>query len=198
MFVTRLAVLASIGIGVGHLAVAQAPPSRPNVSRPNVQLTALDYIEIDQLNRKYAWALDHCFVDGFAYADLYTPDGKFISGDSGKVWQGRKQLAEAAGGNGHGCPFPKMPLEHIVPNLVIEATPDGAKGKSYLIYPGRNGKYVDDQHHGHDGGYQDIYVKTADGWRFKERVHVYPPQIPGSYAGVPNSKLPAAAFAKPQ
>src|SRR6185312_256974 len=125
-------------------------------------------------------------------------DGKFISGDSGKVWQGRKQLAEAAGGNGHGCPFPKMPLEHIVANLVIEATPDGAKGKSYLIYPGRNGKYVDDQHHGHDGGYQDIYVKTADGWRFKERVHVYPPQIPGSYAGVPNSKLPAAAFAKPQ
>jgi hypothetical protein len=58
---------------------------------------------------------------------------------------------------------------------------------------------VDDQHHGHDGGYQDLYVKTADGWRFKERVHVYPPQIPGEYRGVPNAELPAppAAAAAP-
>lgn len=193
MFTNRLAVLASIGIVFANSALAQAP-----ASRPNMQLTALDYIEIEQLNRKYAWALDHCFDDGFAYADLYTPDGKFISGDSGKVWQGRTQLAEAAGGNGRGCAFPKMPLEHVIANLVIEASPDGATGKSYLIYPGRNGKYVDDQHHGHDGGYQDIYVKTTAGWRFKSRVHVYPPQIPGSYAGVPNSQLPESAARKPQ
>ena len=187
MFVARIALLASVGLVCADAAFAQAPGARPTT-----QLTALDYIEIEQLNRKYAWALDHCFNDGFAYADLYTPDGKFISGDSGRVWQGREQLAEAAGGNGRGCPFPKMPLEHVISNLVIEATPDGATGKSYLIYPGRNGKFVDDQHHGHDGGYQDVYVKTADGWRFKERVHVYPPQIPGEYRGVPNKDLAAA------
>jgi hypothetical protein len=188
MFFSRILLTASIGILGAQATLAQAPA--PATSRPAMQLTALDYIEIEQLNRKYAWALDHCFNDGFAYADLYTPDGKFISGDSGRVWQGREQLAEAAGGNGRGCPFPKMPLEHVISNLVIDATADGATGKSYLIYPGRNGKYVDDQHHGHDGGYQDVYVKTADGWRFKERVHVYPPQIPGEYRGVPNDKLP--------
>jgi hypothetical protein len=193
MFFSRVMLTASIGMMGAHAALAQAP-AKPE-SRPAMQLTALDYIEIEQLNRKYAWALDHCFDDGFAYADLYTPDGKFISGDSGRVWQGREQLAEAAGGNGRGCPFPKMPLEHVISNLVIEATPDGATGKSYLIYPGRNGKYVDEQHHGHDGGYQDAYVKTADGWRFKERVHVYPPQIPGEYRGVPNDQLPAAPAA---
>jgi hypothetical protein len=186
MFVARIMSLAVAGLALTGSALAQAP-----AERPNMQLTALDYIEIEQLNRKYAWALDNCFDDGFAYADLYTADGKFISGDSGRVWQGREQLAEAAGGNGRGCPFPKMPLSHVISNLVIEATPDGATGKSYLIYPGRNGKYVDDQHHGHDGGYQDIYVKTADGWRFKERVHVYPPQLPGEYKGVPNSQLAA-------
>jgi hypothetical protein len=188
MFASRLVLFASLCAGLAFSAWAQAP-----TSRANTQLTALDYIEIEQLNRQYAWALDHCFDDGFAYADLYTPDGKFISGDSGQVWAGRDELAKAAGGNGRGCPFPKMPLSHVIVNLVIEATPDGAKGKSYLVYPGRMGEYVDDEHHGHAGGYQDTYVKTANGWRFKERVHVYPPQIPGQYSGVPNAKLPAAA-----
>jgi hypothetical protein len=58
-----------------------------------MQLTALDYIEIEQLNRKYAWAIDTCANDGFAYADLYTADGAFIDGQTGRRWQGREQLA---------------------------------------------------------------------------------------------------------
>jgi hypothetical protein len=158
-------------------------------------LTALDYIEIEQLNRKYAWAIDYCGNDGYDYADLYTADGAFISGDSGKRWQGRDELAEAAGGHGKGCPFVKMPLEHVVTNLVIEPIAGGAKGKSYLVYPGKNGTYVDDQHHGQDGGYEDIYVKTAQGWRYKQRVHVYPPQVPGSYSGKSNAELAPKAEA---
>lgn len=170
-------------------AISRGQNTDSAASRPITQLTALDYIEIEQLNRKYAWALDYCGNDGYEYADLYTPDGVFISGDSGQRWQGRDQLAEAAGGHGKGCPFPKMPLEHVVTNLVIEPIAGGAKGKSYLIYPGRNGKYVDDQHHGQDGGYEDIYVKTAQGWRYKQRIHVYPPQIPGSYSGKPNNEV---------
>jgi ketosteroid isomerase-like protein len=186
----RILLAASIStLGVGA-ALAQAPAERD--SRPAMQLTALDYIQIEQLNRKYAWAIDTCADDGFEYADLYTPDGVFISGDNGRRWQGREQLAEAAGGNGRGCPFVRMPLSHVIVNLVIEATPDGAIGKSYLVYPGKNGQYADDKHHGHDGGYQDVYVKTDGGWRFKERVHVHPPQIPGQYVGVPNTELDAA------
>ena len=55
--------------------------------------------------------------------------------------------------------------------------------------------YADDKHHGHDGGYQDIYLRTADGWRYKERIHVHPPQIPGEYKGVPNSELDAESKA---
>ena len=105
----------------------------------------------------------------------------------------RRAAREAAGGNGRGCPFTRMPLSHVIVNLVIEPTPDGARGKSYLVYPGIDGQFVDDDHTGHDGGYQDTYVKTADGWRFKERIHVYPPQIPGEYTGTPNSELAASA-----
>jgi hypothetical protein len=172
---------------IANAALAQSQTDR--TSEAVMQLTALDYIEIEQLNHKYAWAIDTCANDGFEYADLYTPDGIFISGENGDSWQGRERLAEAAGGNGRGCPFPAMPLSHLIVNLVIEATPDGAIGKSYLVYPGRNGEYADEKHHGHDGGYQDTYVKTAEGWRFKERIHVFPPQYPGGYSGVPNTEL---------
>ena len=187
----RILLVASISVLAASAAAAQTPPAKSG-ARP-MQLTALDYIEIEQLTRKYAWAIDTCSNDGFDYADLYTPDGTFIDGQTGRRWHGREELAEAAGGNGRGCPFPKMPLTHLILNLVIEPTADGATGKSYLIYPGRNGQYADEKHHGHDGGYQDIFVKTAGGWRFKERVHVHPPQIPGEYQGVPNDQLESAS-----
>jgi SnoaL-like domain len=185
----RILLVASISMLAAGAAAAQPKQS----AQPALQLTALDYIEIEQLTRKYAWAIDTCSNDGFDYADLYTPDGAFVDGQTGRRWQGREQLAEAAGGNGRGCPFPKMPLSHLILNLVIEPTADGATGKSYLIYPGRNGQYADEKHHGHDGGYQDTFVKTAGGWRFKERVHVHPPQIPGEYTGVPNDQLESAS-----
>jgi hypothetical protein len=191
MLFYRILLVASIAAIGADAALAQAPAQ--SAARPAMQLTALDYIEIEQLTRKYAWAIDTCANDGFAYADLYTSDGAFIDGETGRRWQGREQLAEAAGGNGRGCPFPKMPLSHLILNLVIEPTADGAIGKSYLIYLGRNGQYADEKHHGHDGGYQDIFVKTAAGWRFKERVHVHPPQIPGEYKGVPNVELESAS-----
>ena len=132
----RILLTASIALLGADQAAAQAAPE----SRPAMQVTALDYIEIEQLNRKYAWAIDTCSNDGFDYADLYTADGTFISGDTGRRWHGREQLAEAAGGNGRGCPFVRMPLSHVIVNLVIEPTADGATGKSYLVYPGKNGQ----------------------------------------------------------
>jgi hypothetical protein len=188
----RILLAASISAAGMNPASAQTPAAS---ERPPIELTALDYIEIEQLNRRYAWAIDTCAEDGFAYADLYTSDGTFVDGQTGRRWQGRERLAEAAGGNGRGCPFARMPLSHVIVNLVIEATPDGARGKSYLVYPGKNGRFADEKHQGHDGGYQDVYLKTADGWRFKERVHVFPPQIPGQYAGVPNVELEPAGEA---
>lgn len=191
----RILVLAAICVISMARVAAQAPAT--GASRPVPQLTALDYIEIEQLNRRYAWAIDTCANDGFDYADLYTADGTFIDGETGRRWQGREQLAEAAGGNGGGCPFARMPLSHVIVNLVVEPTADGAIGKSYLVYPGKNGQYADEKHHGHDGGYQDIYVKTAEGWRYQERVHVHPPQIPGQYQGVPNKQLEPSRASEP-
>jgi hypothetical protein len=191
MFKDRFLLAAAVTLFASSAALAQN--SEPHDADKVMQLTALDYIEIEQLVRKYAWAIDTCSNDGFDYADLYTPDGVFINGENGERWQGRERLAEAAGGNGRGCPFPAMPLSHLILNLVIEPTADGAVGKSYLVYPGRNGEFADEKHRGHDGGYQDTYVKTAAGWRFQERVHVFLPQYPGEYVGIPNTELEAPA-----
>ena len=149
-------------------------------------LTALDYIEIQQLVNRYAFAIDTCSNNGYDYADLYTPDGIFYWGVGTRKSVGREQLAEAAGGGKNGCQklqraTAEMPLAtHVTLNLIIEASPDGATGRSYLVYPGDVGTHSDPSHSGHVGGYQDVYVKTANGWRFKSRLHVFPPAVPGT------------------
>ena len=140
-------------------------------------LTALDYIEIQQLNARYCFAIDNCTNNGYDYADLYTPDGTFSSGRDGSVYKGREQLAEAAGGAGRGCKKldgSRVTQSHTIVNLVIEPTAEGATGKSYLVYPGVKGERGGPDNNGHVGGYQDVYVKTPNGWRFQSRVHVFP------------------------
>jgi hypothetical protein len=159
-------------------------------------LTALDYIEIQQLVAKYPWAIDNCTNNGYDYADLYTQDGLFMNSLSSTKWIGRERLAEAAGGGARGCrkltEASNANRTHTVGNLVIEPSPEGAVGKSYLIYPGVEGGHSDPQHSGHVGGYQDVYVKTPKGWRFKSRVHTFPPTIAGTFKIPDDSTAPAA------
>jgi SnoaL-like domain len=168
-------------MGISALVIVQA--QRP---RSAAALSPLDYIEIQQLVNRYAYAIDTCSNNGYDYADLYTPDGIFYWGVGARKSQGREQLAEAAGGGKNGCKKlenakPDKPLpHHTTVNLVIEPSPDGAIGKSYLVYPGELGQWADPTHSGHVGGYQDVYAKTPQGWRFKSRLHVFPPAVPGT------------------
>src|ERR1044071_1504765 len=74
-------------------AVAQSPSARKVTP-----LTAQDYVEIQQLLNRYAFALDTCSNNGYDYADLYTPDGIFYWGSGGRQAGGREQRAGAAGG----------------------------------------------------------------------------------------------------
>jgi hypothetical protein len=157
--------------------VPKPPPDAMN-------LTAQDYAEIQQLAVKYAWLLDRCANGGYDYADLYVPDGQFsvaeefgtTSNEQRKfVTKGREALAKAAGGDGKGgCADPKTQLgyglTHIVTNHMIVATKDGAVGKHRLLTVGVCGypHLMELQ-----GGYEDEYVKTKDGWRFKSRIHVF-------------------------
>jgi catechol 2,3-dioxygenase-like lactoylglutathione lyase family enzyme len=161
-------------------AIATSPAAKDST------LSALDYIEIQQLVNRYAFAIDNCTNNGYDYADLYTPDGVFYWGVGSRKSVGREQLAEAAGGGKNGCrkleqATAENPIAtHTTVNLIIEPSPEGATGKSYLVYPGVLGTHADPTHSGHVGGYQDVYVKTEKGWRFKSRLHVFPPDIPGT------------------
>ena len=169
-----------------HELVPKEPPNA-------MKLTALDLAEIEQLAVRYAWLLDHCANGGYDYADLYVADGQFsVAEDFGAtsdeqrfVTKGREALARAAGGDGQGnCVDPRgtlgYGLTHIVTNHMIVATEDGAVGKHRLLTVGVCGypHLIELQ-----GGYEDAYVKTEDGWRFKSRIHVFK-QAPSLQFGV--------------
>jgi hypothetical protein len=141
-------------------------------------LTALDYQEITQLINRYAYGIDTCGNNGYDYADVFTPDGVFIDKNSdagfkagGRVLaQGRDALAALVGGGTKGCKTKLVWTDwsHLMLNHVITPTATGATGRVYLIQMGMTGPGTIARH----GGYEDVYVKTAAGWRIKSRTHV--------------------------
>lgn len=138
------------------------------------ELTALDYIEIQQLVAKYARAIDTCSNNGYDYADLFTPDGMFIpmiNGQPGPKIQGREKLAEVSGGGSRGCKnvgWIVQGVRHLYVNHIITPTSEGATGTVDMLMIGLGG---DPNKIEHDGYYEDTYVRTPQGWRFKQRVH---------------------------
>jgi hypothetical protein len=141
-------------------------------------LTALDYQEIAQLTNRYAYGIDTCGNNGYDYADVFTPDGEFIDRNSdagyaagGRVLaKGREALATLVGGGSRGCKTKLVWTDwsHVMSNLVVTPTASGAAGKIYLLQMGMKGPGSIERH----GGYEDVYVKTKDGWRIKTRTHV--------------------------
>jgi SnoaL-like domain len=189
---------AALLAAIGSCAVACAPASIaqelvPKAPPDAMTLTATDYAEIQQLAVVYAWTLDHCVNGGYDYADLYVADGQFsVAEEFGTtsnaertfVSIGREALAAAAGGRDGKCLEPKemlgYGLTHIVTNHMIVPTKDGAVGKHRLLTVGVCG-----YPHAMElqGGYEDVYVKTANGWKFKSRIHVFK-QAPSLQFGV--------------
>ena len=167
-------------------------------------LTTQDYIDIQQLVSRYTFLIDTCTAGGYEFADLFTPDGEFsVSQEWGvagaRKTKGREALAAAAGGDGKGgCVDPKTTLgygiSHISVNHVITAAPGGAVGKSYLLAIGVGGNPTTIER---QGGYDDVYEKTANGWRFKSRVHVFPNLRESVQFGPRGRGLPPAAAQPP-
>lgn len=157
--------------GLGALpAVAQAPG----------ELTAEDYIEIQQLVNRLNFALDYCGRSGAEFADLFVDGGRFVidRGDGMPVVMStRDELIALAGGP--DCESRRTPpsayILHLAEGLVIEPTAEGARGKSYAIYPSSQGRRFSDDVAGQLGVYYDEYVRTPEGWRFRSRRHVVNP-----------------------
>ena len=182
--------IASAALSV--LVVGFSGTSAQQPTSPTPVLTALDYLEIEQLVYRYGYALDTGADNGFGYADLYADDATFTGtnqGPSGRTYQGRERLAALARGGKRGPNF----MSHWVTNVVIEPAPGGAIGKTYVgIFDIGNGGNGAKSRVDHGGLYNDVYVKTAQGWRFKSRSFFEstsgaPVQPPPAMLGTPRA-----------
>jgi hypothetical protein len=154
---------------VAPLGIARAQGLARSASATT--LTPQDYLEIQQLVARYAYALDTGADNGNAYADLFAPDGEFIL-PTGST-KGRDALAAFGRSGFVDGHKPAHGVSHFIMNHVIEPSSQGASGKAYVVLvrigegdkPG--GEFSDV-----GGHYEDAYVKTPQGWRFKRREFI--------------------------
>jgi hypothetical protein len=159
-FARRASPRAAVILIVSALAVGAAWAQQRSGVKP---LTTQDILEIQQLGAKYAYGLDTGADNGYYYANVFTPDGSF------GTTVGREKLAALAREGGGRLKL--RGYQHIVTNVIVEPTADGAVGSQYIqvLTVGGKGKppMLD-----HGGRYEDVYVKTAEGWRIKSRKYV--------------------------
>jgi hypothetical protein len=118
------------------------------------KLSPEDHIEIQQLYARNSYALD--MGDGEARAATFTQDGTFavyLTGHQPEPASVFGPRTTARGNRG---------VRHLMLNLMLEATPEGAKGLCY-------GLIVDGKHSPKTGFYEDRLVRTPKGWRFRVR-----------------------------
>jgi SnoaL-like domain len=181
-----IAVLA-IALAAGGNAYAQKKANGP-------ALTPQDYLDIQQLVARYAHAMDTGADNGNAYADLFAADGEFV-GPAGPATRGHDALA-ALGRTGFvDGRKPALGVSHFIMNHVIEPAAGGATGKAYvvLVNIGEGGK-PGGEWSNTGGHYEDAYVKTAQGWKFKRREYI-PMKSERRAAGTAPAAAPAVTKA---
>jgi hypothetical protein len=141
----------------GHESYAQS-------ARAVTTLTPGDYIEIYQLYSAYSVALDT--GNGPGRVATFTPDGTFSYLGSKHVPQGMDIVLKRT--NAYGQKKRPAGMYHILTNIHITPTSEGANGTCYAILgggkPDANGNFVLSP-----GFYTDTLVKTPAGWRFRTR-----------------------------
>jgi hypothetical protein len=80
-------------------------------------------------------------------------------------------------------------VKHIYVNHIITPAADGATGTVDMLMIGLNN---DPFRIRHEGYYEDSYVKTAQGWKFRSRIHHVPPPSAVPPPAVPPPAGPAS------
>ncbi|HXS89322.1 MAG TPA: nuclear transport factor 2 family protein [Steroidobacteraceae bacterium] len=134
------------------------------------ELSAQDYIDIEQLYATYNHAIDS--GDGEAWAATFTPDGTFnkFTGHDQLVGFIKRWKEEMNGGN----------RRHWNTNLRIVPSKDGATASVFLMLVDVSTKSIVAT-----GMYNDTLVKTATGWRFKTRATKMDAAPPAPAAAAP-------------
>ena len=125
-------------------------------------LTPQDRAEIQELSAKYARALGSCAAE--EYADLFAPEGGYFASNIRGEVVGRQRLMALVQSERHCTPTtppanagaPTNTSPRPVPTVAIEISSTGPIGRADL------GAKV--------GRYDDEYVKSPKGWRFKSRT----------------------------
>jgi hypothetical protein len=147
----------------------------------HVLLSPEDYMEIHQLYSFYARDVDPGSKRSASW--MFADDG--VANMGGRKYSGRKEL------DAFYADVPKRQsagIRHFNSTYVIVGTADGARGSSYMMQVERRkeGGPVEVTMF---GKYEDRFVKTRDGWRFKERVWT-PDSFRDSTAPVSASPVP--------
>jgi hypothetical protein len=169
-----------IAVAVGILALVTVQAQQNAKGAP---LSPMDYIQINQLINRYAYAVDTGAEQGGMYAGLFAPGGKFLQ-RGGVEHVGREALASVGYRNSRG----PQSVFHYLMSHAIEPTRDGnARGKEQLVQLtiGDNGAPSTVFGGGH---YDDIYERTTNGWRFKQRQFI--PSQSGYELAVPTMPVP--------
>ena len=160
-------VVALIGIGVviGYLS------AQGNVSAASDGLSAQDYADIQQLYWRYNHGAD--FRDAELLASAFTEDGLFQRGLEPYA-VGREQIVAVMSRGEKGT---DSGSRHWNNSWRITATPEGARGRVYwLVLDVGSGEPLAGvpgavrPTHRSTGYYDDVYLKTAEGWRIKSRT----------------------------
>ena len=155
-----LVAIALVGVGVA-IGWISAPG---NSAAAAGTLTGQDYAEIEQLYWRYNHGSD--FRDGDLFVSAFADDAVFNVGQ--RTISGREELTayrveRHAGSRQTG----DTGVRHWNNGWRITPTADGAEARVYWmlvdVSDGQPKQTV-------SGYYNDTYVKTADGWRFKTRT----------------------------
>ena len=126
-----------------------------------MELTGKDYAEIERLFGLYNQGSD--FRDAEMFVSAFSEDGEIIR-RNGSVKGHAALLAERAeryqGQTGDNK------RRHLNSSFVITPTSDGAKGRAYWVLNDVSGSEIKAVASGY---YDDIYVKTSDGWKIESR-----------------------------
>jgi 3-phenylpropionate/cinnamic acid dioxygenase small subunit len=125
-----------------------------------MSLTADDRLEIHDLYARYAHTFDQ--ADAAGWTALFTPDGRFAPPGLEPIVGAEALHAFVANRSGD---LPGM--RHLIANVTIQGTPDGALGSAYFccFRLGGDGKL----RMRNFGRYDDVLRRHEGAWRIADR-----------------------------
>ena len=123
---------------------------------------AADITMIQDLNARYALALDYPQNGGEDLVDLFAKDGIFTIPEMSMVVQGRDEIRIFAEGIHETIPG----LHHVITNIAVDTNGDTATGRAEVNEFMLRKEAIYNNIH---GWYEDEYVRDECRWLFKVR-----------------------------